>query len=96
MPKMNGIDFFKNALIKYGYVPFVMLTAHAENKYTTEAVRLGAIDYFIKPVDTELLFKQLPVWIEIGRRQKAFFDSNPNAKMEVLLRLRNSSFKSVG
>lgn len=95
MPKMNGIELYKQSLHKFGYLPFVMLTAHAESQYTTEALRLGALDYFIKPVDVKLFNEQLPVWLEIGKRQQQLYktDSGKGSKMELLLRLRNSSLK---
>lgn len=89
MPVMNGYDFLKNCLAKNGSAPIVMITAHGETKMVSEAVRLGAIDYIVKPFDPDKLLEQLPIWVEIARRR----DGNKN-KMEGLLRIKNSKIRA--
>lgn len=70
MPKMNGLDFIREVTAKVGYVPVVMLTAHSDSSYTTEAMSLGAIDYLQKPFDFDQMKKQINHWIDIGRRRR--------------------------
>lgn len=64
MPVMNGLDFIKAGLQKYGRLPVVMLTAHSDSETVNECMRLGAIDYVIKPFDLDLLKKKLPEWFQ--------------------------------
>ncbi len=90
MPMMDGLEFFKNALGHVGFVPIVMVTAHADVPRMTEAVRLGAIDYFVKPFDPETLEKQIHIWQEIARRHKANLGDPKTVKMEALMRVRSS------
>ena len=71
MPIMGGLEFFKAGLKTHGHLPVVMLTAHSDESTVSECLQLGAIDYIIKPFDLELLRKNLPVWIEKGRHQRA-------------------------
>jgi CheY-like chemotaxis protein len=87
MPKMNGLDFFKHASTVTGFAPFVMLTAHAESEYTTEAVRLGAIDYLVKPFDYAKFEQQLYVWLEIAHRRAI---NQGDSRMTALLKVKSS------
>jgi CheY-like chemotaxis protein len=96
MPTMNGLDFLRAAMAKYGYLPFVMLTAHSDHELTAQCLRLGAIDYMTKPFPYPALKEKLPFWIEIGKRQQAL-RADPRyeaiAKMESLMRVKNSRDK---
>ena len=51
MPKMQGIDFLRkvreNAASKD--IPFLMVTAEAEQKNIIEAVKIGVSNYIVKP-----------------------------------------------
>lgn len=51
MPQLNGIDFIKQ--IDTSYCQVIFLTAYEQ--YAIEAVKSNAIDYLLKPLDTEEL-----------------------------------------
>ena len=69
MPVMNGLDFFRAGLHEFGTVPLVMITAHSEVARVSEAIRMGALDYLVKPYQTDMIVERLPQWLEIGRKQ---------------------------
>jgi CheY-like chemotaxis protein len=71
MPIMDGLEFFKAGMKKFGRLPVVMLTAHSDNETISECMRIGAIDYVIKPFDLDILRSKLPEWIKKGRAKPA-------------------------
>lgn len=69
MPVMNGLEFFRAGLHEFGTLPLVMITAHSEVARVSEAIRLGALDYLVKPYQSDMIVERLPQWLEIGRKQ---------------------------
>lgn len=61
MPNMSGIDLVKairqDPALKT--IPFVMLTAQAEQKHVTEAMQAGATTYLVKPFTVEALKEKI-------------------------------------
>ena len=61
MPNMSGIDLVKairqDPALKT--IPFVMLTAQAEQKHVMEAMQAGATTYMIKPFMAETLKEKI-------------------------------------
>ena len=55
MPRLSGLDFAEKVRAAGDGVPIIFLTSYADFSYAQRAVRLGAFDYLLKPVDeTEL------------------------------------------
>jgi len=54
MPGRNGIDTLKDLMRRSPHPHVIMMTARADEKIF-EAVRLGAVDYLLKPIDFEAL-----------------------------------------
>ena len=90
MPIMNGLQMLTEGIRQYGRMPLVLLTAHQETAIVTEALRLGAIDYIVKPFEMDQLAKQVPIWIEIVKRTQPTSSDSKSAKMEGLLRVQSS------
>jgi DNA-binding NtrC family response regulator len=95
MPQMDGLEFFKRGLAKFGAMPIVMVTAHADIPRVTDAMRLGAIDYLVKPFNTQNLEKQVYIWQEIARRHLESASKSRLLQMEGLLRIQNSEVKKI-
>ena len=58
MPGMDGIETLRMIKKKRPLVKVIMLTGHATVDSAIEAMKLGAIDYLMKPCDLdELVFK---------------------------------------
>lgn len=59
MPELSGLDFLKTvrAMDKYKSLPIIMVTSEAARYNVIEALKNGATDYIIKPVN-EKNFKE--------------------------------------
>lgn len=51
MPKMDGLKFLKSIREKGINTPVIIITGHSEFEYSRTALRLGATDYILKPLD---------------------------------------------
>ncbi len=53
MPELSGLDFLKQvrAMEKYKTLPIIMVTSEAARYNVIEALKNGATDYIIKPVN---------------------------------------------
>lgn len=58
MPQMNGYELLEvlHAHAPYRAIRAIMLTSRATAKYREHALRLGAVDYLVKPVTSEALY----------------------------------------
>ncbi|MFQ5630100.1 MAG: ATP-binding protein [bacterium] len=55
MPGMNGIEVFQKAVGINPEVPFILLTANGSISEAVKALKLGAFDFLLKPVDVDHL-----------------------------------------
>lgn len=51
----NGLDVLKNIHSKFTSIPVVMITAYADVNIAVKALKLGATDFLLKPLDLEQL-----------------------------------------
>ena len=61
MPNMSGLDFLKKvrADAKWAKLPFLLVTAEAEQKQVVEAVKAGVTNYVVKPFSADTLKEKL-------------------------------------
>jgi two-component system chemotaxis response regulator CheY len=61
MPELSGIDFLKKVRTKDKYkdLPIVMVTSEAARYSVIEALKNGATDYIIKPVNEKIFIEKL-------------------------------------
>jgi len=59
MPGTSGIDLLVEVHRQFPHVPVLILTAHAALESAIQAVRLGARDYLIKPVEPVLILTRV-------------------------------------
>lgn len=59
MPEISGIDLLGEVHKHYPHMPVLILTAHAALESAIQAVRLGARDYLIKPVEPALILARV-------------------------------------
>jgi DNA-binding response OmpR family regulator len=65
MPDINGIDILPQIRSIYPDMPVLILTAHATLESAIEAVRRGARDYLIKPIEpTQILSRVEDIFTE--------------------------------
>ncbi|WP_405112970.1 response regulator [Paenibacillus sp. FSL K6-1217] len=54
MPEISGLDLMKRARARGIDTEFVIISGYAEFEYAQEALRFGALDYFLKPLDVDM------------------------------------------
>jgi two-component system chemotaxis response regulator CheY len=61
MPKLSGLDFLKKvrAMNKYIKLPIIMVTSEAARYNVNEALKMGATDYIIKPINGKLFAEKI-------------------------------------
>ena len=71
MPVMGGIELLQHIRQHYPETDLVVLTAYATVENAREALKLGALDYLSKPIETENLERTVRQCLELRRvRQK--------------------------
>ncbi|MBL4633933.1 MAG: sigma-54-dependent Fis family transcriptional regulator [Kofleriaceae bacterium] len=55
MPKMDGLELLKQVRAEHRGLPVIMLTARGSERIAVDALKLGASDYLLKPVDLDEL-----------------------------------------
>jgi DNA-binding NtrC family response regulator len=59
MPGMDGIDTLKAVKASHPLVEVIMLTGHATVESAIEGMKLGALDYLMKPCDMDVLLAKI-------------------------------------
>lgn len=59
MPGMDGISLMKEVLADNAKLIFIIISGYGEFEYAREALRQGAFDYLLKPIDHEELTEML-------------------------------------
>lgn len=59
MPGMDGIDTLKAIKASYPMVEVIMLTGHATVDSAIDGMKLGALDYLMKPCDMDVLLAKI-------------------------------------
>jgi DNA-binding response OmpR family regulator len=59
LPGMSGIDLLVEVHRQFPHMPVLILTAHAALESAIQAVRLGARDYLIKPVEPVVILTRV-------------------------------------
>ena len=58
MPVMNGMTMLEKLHEQNGSMPVIVMTAEQNKKKLIQAMKLGANDYLVKPIDVDLLAKK--------------------------------------
>ena len=80
LPGMSGIDLLVEVAKRVPHLPVLILTAHAALESAIQAIRLGARDYLIKPVE--------PVMILTRVRELLAESKQPARKKEIVGQLQ--------
>ena len=61
MPELSGLDFLKQvrAMEQYKNLPIIMVTSESAKYNVIEALKNGATDYIIKPVNERIFIEKL-------------------------------------
>ena len=72
MPKVDGMELLKHVKKQKPIVPVIMITAYGSVKQAVEALKVGALDYVIKPFDIE----ELKILVAHGLEEKKLREEN--------------------
>lgn len=81
MPQQNGIELLEWVRANYPRCVCIFLTSHDEFKYAQQAIRLGVLDYLLKPISEDQLKNTLEKAIlqlnaqEAARRGTSYLES---------------------
>ncbi len=64
MPILNGIEFAKEVRRLKKHIEIILITGHNEFEYAQQAIKVGVLDYILKPVEEEEFMDVLSVLIE--------------------------------
>lgn len=81
MPALNGIEAAKRILGQRPDCKVIFVTAYSLFSYAYEAVKLGAIDYILKPVDPNDLEKAVRRAMEQTETQRQLMEAAPDMKL---------------
>lgn len=71
MPVMDGLEMLRKAEEKNFEFEKILLTSYGEFEYAQEGIKLGVIDYILKPIDEDIFYEALRKTKEkIKRREK--------------------------
>jgi len=61
MPQLSGLDFLQQvrAMEQYKKLPIIMITSESAKYNVIEALKSGATDYIVKPVNEKIFFEKL-------------------------------------
>ncbi|MGL1890146.1 MAG: response regulator [Spirochaetaceae bacterium] len=76
MPGMSGSDFLKLLEVKFPELQIIVISGYDDFSYLQQAIRSGAIDYLLKPVDPVELNKTLIKCINRLNEQKQQSDGS--------------------
>lgn len=82
MPLMNGVEAAKRIREQLPECAVVFLTAYAEFEYARQAMRIGAAEFLLKPVEEEELVKVLDKLLALEACDQ---EKRPVDKLEVVL-----------
>jgi len=65
MPHMNGLDLQEQLLQRQISIPIIFMSGHADIPDSVKALRAGAIDFFVKPFDNNLMMERVEEAIKL-------------------------------
>jgi len=93
MPEMNGLELLKNVKAVRPNMIFIIMTAYPEIGMAVEAIRLGATDFILKPVDLELMVFSVKKALERKRMEEEIEVHHEN--LEKLVEERTSKLREA-
>ncbi|ORJ55852.1 sigma-54-dependent transcriptional regulator [Geothermobacter hydrogeniphilus] len=69
MPQMDGLEFYRNVVERYGKLPFILMTAYATVETALTALKSGIHDYLLKPFNNDEVLLVIHQALEHSRIQ---------------------------
>lgn len=98
MPNMSGTELLRQIVQDYPDIPVIMVTGVNNLDSAVECMRIGAIDYLLKPVNPEKLIAQVKNTIELRKLkrenyllQKHLLLDEPATKPEAFIKINTQN-----
>jgi two-component system response regulator FixJ len=88
MPDMSGIDLLRQMRAQQVAVPVIVITGHGDIPLAVEAMKIGAVDFFEKPFDDEVLISAVRSALKRGE-QDSRREADKSATQQRLASLSN-------
>ena len=99
MPRMDGLNFVRAAILQQSTMGIVMLTAYEENEKILDALRLGAIDYIVKPVKGNEFINRVYAGLRVADlragRTGVTRTNEQSRKIESQMRVKNAGVRKA-
>ncbi len=82
LPEMSGIDAFAEIQAIDPNLPVIMMTAYTTTDMAIEAMKRGAFEYLVKPIDLHRLRAVVQSAIELGRRSHTVTNAAETDELE--------------
>lgn len=97
MPNMSGLELIELCSYLDSVPKFIILTGYNDFKYVQKALKLGACDYLLKPVDQNELANAVSSCTKLldnlREHRQIFHESIPALRNDILLRLLNNQIE---
>jgi DNA-binding NtrC family response regulator len=81
MPGADGLTVLRNARARSSDTALIIMTAHGDSTTAIEAMKAGAFDYVLKPIDFQLLLQQIERALEHRRLLREQKHTAPGSKV---------------
>jgi two-component system response regulator FixJ len=86
MPGMDGLELQRKLLADQDHTPVIIMTGHADVALAVEAMKAGAVDFFEKPFDNEILLEAIRAALarQSGERERGQRSAEVRRRLEHL------------
>jgi two-component system response regulator YesN len=70
MPEMNGLEFLQAFHTKHNKPAVIILSGYSEFDYAQEAIRLGVLNYLLKPINKQKLIEAVEKALEVQEKEQ--------------------------
>lgn len=99
MPGMNGIELATIAKDYYPFIKFIFISGYKEFEYAQQVLKLNAVDYLTKPLDSEelvaVLKKAENLYQQEKKVERILNEEYPQIKRNYISKLMRENFQNM-
>jgi two-component system NtrC family sensor kinase len=80
MPGMTGIELINKLRHEMPLVPAILITGEGSEELAADALRVGAVNYLMKPFEADLLLEAVQLALSEGQRRIEWLEARAQAK----------------
>lgn len=93
MPNMDGIELVKEIRKVDSKIAIVIISAHTEVELLLSSIPLQLIDYIVKPINQNKLFKIFEIFLSINKKKEQFIFNKEKNQIIIDDIIHNLSYK---